>query len=151
MKKLNNKGVTLLELIVSFAIVAVAILYFYQTLTTVKTLYVTATNETKEFVIEDYGLRLADAYIEKNEAIKSNSMANNFYIGVGYNTYGNSTLIINSLDVSPQILLCDNGLLNCCQTYIDENASNYLTTTLYKYVTADYGNEIHYYQVLVCY
>ena len=33
--KLNNKGVTLVELIVSFAIVGVAIIYFFQTLSTV--------------------------------------------------------------------------------------------------------------------
>ena len=38
-KKLNNKGVTLIELIVSFMLVAVAIIYFYQTLYTDKKLY----------------------------------------------------------------------------------------------------------------
>ena len=39
MKKLNKKGVTLIELIVSFAIVGVAIIYFFQTLYTVKNIY----------------------------------------------------------------------------------------------------------------
>ena len=32
MRKINNKGVSLIELIVSFAIVGVAIIYFFQTL-----------------------------------------------------------------------------------------------------------------------
>ena len=35
MKKLNNKGITLAELIVSFAIVSVAVIYMYQTLLTI--------------------------------------------------------------------------------------------------------------------
>ena len=39
MKKLNNKGLTLVELIVSFALVSVAMLYFYQTVSTVSKLY----------------------------------------------------------------------------------------------------------------
>lgn len=65
MKKMNNKGVTLIELIVSFAIVAVAIIYFFQTLSTVKKVYTSARNETQTFVDKDYALRIVDAYIEK--------------------------------------------------------------------------------------
>ena len=47
-QNLNNKGVTLIELIVSFALVSVAIIYFYQTLYTVKKLYSESQKETKE-------------------------------------------------------------------------------------------------------
>ncbi len=65
--KLNKKGITLIELIVSFAIVAVAIIYFFQTLYTVKTLYSKASGETNEYVMKDYGLRFADAYLESYE------------------------------------------------------------------------------------
>ena len=50
MKKINDKGVTLIELIVSFAIVGVAIIYFFQTLYTVKKVYATARDETNEFI-----------------------------------------------------------------------------------------------------
>lgn len=64
MKKLNNKGVTLVELIISFALVSVAIIYFYQTLFTVKKLYTKSQQETQAFVDKTYALRILDAYIE---------------------------------------------------------------------------------------
>lgn len=66
MKKINNKGVTLVELIVSFALVGVAIIYFFQTLYTVKKVYATARTETNEFINRDYVYRLLDAYFDKN-------------------------------------------------------------------------------------
>lgn len=59
--KLNQKGVTLVELIVSFALVAVAIVYFYQTLYTVKNLYSKAQRETNEYVDVNYAYRIIDA------------------------------------------------------------------------------------------
>ena len=65
MKKINNKGITLIELIVSFALIAVSIIYFSQTLYTVKKVYATARDETNEFVAKDYALRLLDKYIDK--------------------------------------------------------------------------------------
>ena len=65
-KKLNDKGVTLIELIVSFMLVAVAIIYFYQTLYTVKKLYTESQKETNEFVKFNYAFRIADAYIRQN-------------------------------------------------------------------------------------
>lgn len=66
MKKLNNKGVTLIELIVSFMLVSVAIIYFFQTLYTVKDVYSKARKETDEFVAKDYAMRILDAYLDKN-------------------------------------------------------------------------------------
>lgn len=66
MNRINDKGVTLIELIVSFAIVGVAIIYFFQTLYTVKKVYSTAKDETNEFVAKDYALRLLDRYIDEN-------------------------------------------------------------------------------------
>lgn len=63
--KLNDKGVTLVELIVSFMLVAVAIIYFYQTLYTVKKLYTESQKETNEFVKFNYAFRIADAYIKQ--------------------------------------------------------------------------------------
>ncbi len=59
-QNLNNKGVTLIELIVSFALVSVAIIYFYQTLYTVKKLYSESQKETKEFVNVNYAYRIID-------------------------------------------------------------------------------------------
>lgn len=66
MKKINNKGITLIELIVSFALIGVSIIYFSQTLYTVKKVYATARDETNEFVAKDYALRLLDKYIYEN-------------------------------------------------------------------------------------
>lgn len=63
--KLNDKGVTLVELIVSFMLVAVAIIYFYQTLYTVKKLYTESQKETNEFVKFNYAFRIADTYIRQ--------------------------------------------------------------------------------------
>ena len=65
MLKLNKKGVTLIELIVSFALVATAVIYFYQTLSTVYDLYVTSRKETQEFVDKDYAMRIVDAYVNE--------------------------------------------------------------------------------------
>ena len=64
MNKLNNKGVTLVELIVSFAIVGVAIIYFFQTLSTVKKIYSDARNETNFYVKKEYDFRLIKAYLD---------------------------------------------------------------------------------------
>lgn len=61
---LNNKGVTLVELIVSFALVATAIIYFYQTLYTVKKLYSQSQKETNEFVDVNYAYRLIDSFVD---------------------------------------------------------------------------------------
>lgn len=60
MKKINKKGVTIAELVVSFALVSVAVVYFYQTLSTVSELYATSRTETQEFVDKTYALRIAD-------------------------------------------------------------------------------------------
>lgn len=62
MKKLNNKGMSLVELIVSFAIVTVAVVYFSQSLVTVTKIYRNAEQETNELVKETYHLRLLDSY-----------------------------------------------------------------------------------------
>lgn len=64
MKKLNNKGLTLAELIVSFALVSVAMLYFYQTVSTVSKLYKKSKDETNNFAETTYLLRLVDAKLD---------------------------------------------------------------------------------------
>lgn len=71
MKKINNKGMTLVELIVSFMLVSVAMLYFFQTLYTVSKIYTSATKETNEFVDKDYALRLLDKYVDKGYDLSS--------------------------------------------------------------------------------
>lgn len=66
MKKNNNSGVTLIELIVSFTIVGIAIIYFFQTLYTVKKIYNTSKKETNNFVNKNYTLRIIDSFFNKN-------------------------------------------------------------------------------------
>ena len=69
MKKLNNKGVTLVELIVSFALVGVAIIYFFQTLYTVKKVFADARNETNNYINRDYTLRILSTYLDEQGAL----------------------------------------------------------------------------------
>ena len=57
--KINKKGITLVELIVSFTLVSVAVIYFYQTLYTVKKIYVDARDNTNGFVEKSYKFKLA--------------------------------------------------------------------------------------------
>lgn len=60
MKKLNNKGMTLVELIVSFAIVTVAVVYFSQSLITTSKLFKNTKEETDAYVEEVYTYRLLE-------------------------------------------------------------------------------------------
>ncbi len=69
MKKLNNRGVTLVELIVSFALVGVAIIYFFQTLNTVNKLYKLSKDETNDYIRKNYTLKLAKANIDKGKGV----------------------------------------------------------------------------------
>lgn len=94
MKRLNKKGITLVELIVSFALVAVAVTYFYQTLTTVHKLYKISREETNDFVDKTYALRIADACLNDAACVITSDLSS-------YNlkyTY-------DSTDTS-----CDNGI-----------------------------------------
>ena len=64
MKKMDNKGITLIELLVSFLLVTVASTYFYSTLDVVVKLYKESTLETQEYIDEDYAIRMAEAYLD---------------------------------------------------------------------------------------
>lgn len=72
-RKLNNKGITLIELIVSFVLVAIAIIYFYQTLYTVKKLYSESQKDTKNFVDVNYAYRIIN---ELNKNCNSENCSN---------------------------------------------------------------------------
>ena len=116
MRKINNKGVSLIELIVSFAIVGVAIIYFFQTLYTVKKVYSTARDETNEFVAKDYALRLLDKYIDEK---------------------GTTTGFCNKIVSCNEIIV---GSVKGINTYqingiIYENSKT-TSATLYKYIPA---------------
>ena len=60
MKKINNNGMTLVELIVSFMLVSVAMLYFFQTLRTVQKIYTKSVEQTKQFVNFNYAFRIIE-------------------------------------------------------------------------------------------
>ena len=80
MKKLNKKGVTLIELIVSFAIVSVAMIYFYQTIVDLHRMYKNSNKATDEFVNKDYALRVLDAYIEKKGVSSLDNVCENYLL-----------------------------------------------------------------------
>lgn len=81
MKKLNKKGVTLIELIVSFAIVSVALIYFYQTIVDLHRMYKNSNKATDEFVNKDYALRVLDAYIKKKDVSSLGNVCENYLLG----------------------------------------------------------------------
>lgn len=80
MKKLNKKGVTLIELIVSFAIVSVALIYFYQTIVDLHRMYKNSNKATDEFVNKDYALRVLDAWATKSSlsTINASNICTNY-------------------------------------------------------------------------
>lgn len=83
MKKLNKKGVTLIELIVSFAIVSIAMIYFYQTIVDLHRMYKNSNKATDEFVNKDYALRVLDAYIKENGVtnLSDGNVCTNYLLG----------------------------------------------------------------------
>lgn len=126
MKKMNNKGVTLIELIVSFAIVAVAIIYFFQTLYTVKKVYTSARKETQMFIDKDYALRIVDAYIVENDYPEN-------LTGI-CNTYGlkcNNVIKVNNARGADNIYKYEITFNNMEDQWGKEN--DIKTVTLYKY------------------
>ena len=54
----NNKGITIVELIISFAIVSVATIYFFQTFYTVKKIYFKTREKSKEYADVNYAFRM---------------------------------------------------------------------------------------------
>ncbi len=80
MKKLNNNGITIAELIVSFAIVSVAVVYFFQTLLTVNKVYGSVQRETNDFINVSYTFRILDAKV--NKAIATGTDLNNIEDGM---------------------------------------------------------------------
>lgn len=113
--KLNNKGLTLAELIVSFMLVSVAIVYFFQTLITVNKLYQTAREETNEFIEKDYALRIADAWVD-NTITTCESEEKTSDVVAGYYKYSYK---------------CENNIMTLNITKKNES---YVIATLYKYI-----------------
>lgn len=102
MKKLNKKGVTIVELIVSFAIVSVALLYFYQTIVDLHRMYKKSTKATDEFVNKDYALRILDAWATKS--------------GNNLDDIGNNA--------DSQIKICEKYSMFCDDTKINVDSTN---------------------------
>ncbi len=102
MKKLNKKGVTLIELIVSFAIVSVAMIYFYQTIVDLHRMYKNSNKATDEFVNKDYALRVLDAWATKS---------------------GNNLDNIKST-ASVQTKICEKYSMFCADTKTDVDSTN---------------------------
>lgn len=72
-ENMKNKGITLVELIVSFALVGVSIIYFYRTLNTVSKIYKISRDETNNYIRKSYTLKLAKANIKKSKDICNNN------------------------------------------------------------------------------
>lgn len=113
--KNNNKGVTLIELIVAFAIVSVAAIYFFQTVSLVKKMYANAREETNNYSNKTYAMRVLDTYVSQ------------------YGTIG-----LTDGKVCSQIL---GGYCNKIKTEVYENLSKmsdiYNNTFLFKFTAKD--------------
>ncbi len=124
--KLNSKGITLVELIVSFAIVSVAIIYFFQTLTTVNKLYKTAREETNEYVKKTYALKIVDARLNKIDQTIKNCININCSIPRG-------GFIFN--------ISLENVDNNIYKIYIKDSRNGPAYATLYKYIPQNISTE----------
>ena len=85
---MNKKGVTLVELIVSFAIVCVATIYMFRMVTSVKQIYSTVKKETDSYVEEAYNIRMTDACINKSSGQSISSIKT--YCGLEMNLINNN-------------------------------------------------------------
>lgn len=117
MKK-NNKGVTLIELIVAFAIVSVATIYFFQTVSLVKRMYSNAREETNNYANKTYAMRVLDTYVSQ------------------YGTIG-----LTDGKVCSQLL---GGYCNKIETYVYSGSNKmsdiYNNTFLFKFIAQDSSN-----------
>ena len=69
MNKLNKKGMTLVELIISFMLVSVAMLYFTQALLVVQKIYNASITTTNNYVDESYAFRLIKEAVDEEKDI----------------------------------------------------------------------------------
>lgn len=117
MKKLNKKGVTLIELIVSFAIVSIAMIYFYQTIVDLHRMYKNSNKATDEFVNKDYALRVLDAYIKEKGVtnLSTGKVCTNYLLG-----YCNTAEVTNDGVFSKVELKKDTDVLATSYYYTED-------------------------------
>ena len=71
MKKLNNKGMSLIELIISFSWVCVAIIYFFETLFITNKILRTTREDTNNYVDVAYAFNIIEYYVHHNDEFKN--------------------------------------------------------------------------------
>ncbi len=64
--KNNQKGVTLVELIVSFMLVSVTVIYFMQIMIVVRRIYKKSQNDTELFVNRTYAIKIFEACMKEH-------------------------------------------------------------------------------------
>lgn len=116
MKKLNKKGMTIAELVVSFLLVGVAVVYFYNTVDTVYKVYSETRVDTQEFVDKDYAMRMIDASEKTTNIDISKLGAKNIEEELTFEVIDNSfnkyTFEINNSDVSYYYPIINNSILS---------------------------------------
>ena len=93
--RLNSKGITLAELIVSFVIVAVAVIYFYQMLTSVTKMYSKARDGIDHSAKVNYAFRLLDEAEKQN---KLNNTCNGILSDILVTVGGRKCNVTTSID-----------------------------------------------------
>ena len=83
MKKLNNKGMSLIEMIISFSLVCVAIVYFFETLFITNKIFRTTKEDTNNYVDVAYAFNIIE-YCIKNNITSSENLSNDKIKDTGY-------------------------------------------------------------------
>lgn len=108
MRKLNNKGMSIVELIVSFAIITVAVVYFSQSLITVSKLFKNTKEETDAYVEEVYAYRTLEAMFKEYSANSQIGVEQSMWF-LGFMNFGvycdvDESNITNLFDQSPEVV-----------------------------------------------
>lgn len=98
--KNNQKGVTLVELIVSFMLVSVTVIYFMQIMIVVRRIYKKSQDDTELFVNRTYAIKIFEACMKKYN--NSSNCSNKF--GIEYTISPIDTSTVNGLS-GPELSL----------------------------------------------
>lgn len=118
MKKLNNKGMSLIELIISFSLVCVAVIYFFETLFITNKIFRTTKEDTKRYVDVAYIFNIIDYYVHTSNLDLEGKNFNNQF-------------------VKPEATSLDDDAQDLTALYNVEQASTYLDSKLAAYASLD--------------
>ena len=93
---MNNKGITLIELIVSFILVGITAIYFMEVIVIIRKVYITTQKDTNKFVSKAYAIKVFDKC--KDLYPTDNTKCTGAALGIDYNigNGGNGTVVYSN-------------------------------------------------------